>query len=75
MQEASGKAGALTPEESWNAIHATMDRARNSMYVAGTSTILLLWGAIAALGMMSQYAVETYAASFVSERQWAVAPL
>ena len=75
MRESSGKAGALTPQESWNAIHATMDRARSSMYVAGTSTILVLWGAIASLGIMSQYAIETFAADFMSRNPWTIAPL
>ena len=55
---------ALTPEESWRAINTTMDRARNSMHVAGTTTILLLWGAIASLGHVSQYTIETLAPDF-----------
>ncbi len=40
-----GETGAGTPEESWRDIHETMDRARSSMYVAGTATIMLLWAA------------------------------
>ena len=70
MRESSGKAGALTPEESWNAIHATMDRARSSMYVAGTSTITLLWAAIASLGVGSQYAILTLAPEFAERSPW-----
>ena len=57
MQRSDGDAAALTPEESWRAIQVTMDSARSSMYVAGTATILLLWGAIASLGYLSQYAI------------------
>ena len=49
MQEPDGEARALTPEESWRDIHETMDRARSSMYVAGTATIMLIWAAIASL--------------------------
>ena len=45
------------------------------MYVAGTSAILLLWGVIASLGMISQYAIETFAADFMSRNPWAIAPL
>ena len=75
MRESTGETRALTPEESWNAIHATMDRARSSMYVAGTSTIVVLWGVIASLGIMSQYAIETLAADFMSRNPWAIAPL
>ena len=70
MQESSGEAGALTPEESWNAIHATMDRARSSMYVAGTATITLLWAAIASLGVGSQYAILTLAPEFAERSPW-----
>ena len=56
MDISDGETGAGTPEESWRDIHETMDRARSSMYVAGTATIMLLWAAIAALGVGSQYA-------------------
>ena len=69
-----GTAG-LTPQESWNSIHATMDRGRSSMYVAGTSTIMLLWGVIASLGYLSQYAVETLASDFAKLNPWIAAPL
>ena len=51
----------LTPEESWRSIHETLDRSRSSMYVAGMSTILLLWGAIVSLGYFWQYAAQTFA--------------
>ena len=64
MQKTDGETAALTPEEGWNAIHATMDRARSSMYVAGTATITLLWAAIASLGVGSQYAILTLAPEF-----------
>ena len=58
MQRSDDETVALTPQESWRAINETMDRARSSMYVAGTATILLLWGAIAALGYLSQFGIE-----------------
>ena len=70
MQRSDGEARALTPEESWHSIHATMDRARSSMYLAGTTTILLLWGVIASLGLMSQYAIETFAPEFTTRSPW-----
>ena len=47
MNISDGETGAGTPEESWRDIHETMDRARSSIYVAGTATITLLWAAIA----------------------------
>ena len=70
MQKTDGETAALTPEEGWNAIHATMDRARSSMYVAGTATITLLWAAIASLGVGSQYAILTLASEFAERSPW-----
>ena len=65
-----GETGAGTPEESWRDIHETMDRARSSMYVAGTATIMLLWAAIASLGVGSQYAILTLASEFAERSPW-----
>lgn len=70
MQRSDGKTAALTPQESWRSIHTTMDRTRSSMYVAGTTTILLLWGVIASLGLISQYAIETLAPEFATRILW-----
>ena len=44
MQGTDHESASLTPQESWGAIHSTMEEARSSMYLAGTATILLLWG-------------------------------
>ena len=70
MQQSDGEAKALTPEESWRDIHETMDRARTSMYVAGSATILLLWAAIASVGVVSQYAILTLASEFAERSPW-----
>ncbi len=70
MQEPDAEAKALTPEESWRDIHETMDRARSSMYVAGSATILLLWAAIASVGVVSQYAILTLASEFAERSPW-----
>ena len=70
MQQSDGEARALTPEESWRDIHETMDRARSSMYVAGSATILLLWAAIASVGVVSQYAILTLASEFAERSPW-----
>lgn len=75
MQNAEQEASALQPEESWSAIHATMDQARSSMYVAGMETILLLWGAIVALGLLGQYAIGALAPEIASGSPWFPAPL
>ena len=64
----------LTPEESWNSIHETLDRSRSSMYVAGSSTILLLWGAIVSLGYFWQYAAQTFASDVLAGRPWIPLP-
>ena len=70
MQRTDHETVALTPQESFEAIHTTMDSARNSMYVAGTTTILLFWAAIAAVGVGSQYAIMTLAPEFADRSPW-----
>ena len=75
MPGPDAETAALTADESWGAIHTTMDRARSSMYVAGTATILLLWGAIVALGYLSQYAIATLASDFAAGNPWYPGPL
>lgn len=64
MRGSDRDGAALTPEGSWGAIHATMERARNSMYLAGTATILLLWGAIVSLGYLAEYGLQTWGSDF-----------
>lgn len=75
MQRVEHETSAIPPEESWNAIHTTMDRARSSMYVAGMEPILLLWGAIVALALLAQYAVVTLSPAFVADNPWFPAPV
>ena len=70
MQRSDEETAALTPQESFEAIHTTMDSARSSMYVAGTTTILLFWSAIAAVGLGSQYAIMTLASEFADRSPW-----
>ena len=70
MEDSDAGTGAGTPEESWRTIHETMDRARSSMYVAGTATITLLWAAIASLGVGSEYAILTLASEFAERSPW-----
>ncbi|MYF64518.1 MAG: hypothetical protein F4185_00555, partial [Chloroflexi bacterium] len=75
MQAANDGGQGLTPGEGWEAIYETMERGRTSMYLAGTTAILLLWGVIVSLGFFSQYAVETFATGFADERPWFPGPL
>ena len=59
MRGSEGGEAALTPQESWGAIHTTMDKARSSIYLAGTSTILLLWGALTSVTYFFEYWLQT----------------
>ena len=70
MQESSGEARKFSPGESWNTIHSTMETARSSMYLAGTPTIMLLWAAIASLGVGSQYAILTLTPELAERSPW-----
>ena len=64
METFDESADALTTKESWQAIHATMDDARSSLYLAGSATILLLWGVIISVGFMTQFSILTLAPDF-----------
>ena len=75
MQEAQGGRGDFTPEESWRTIHETVGRVQSSMYVAGTATILLLWGVIVSLGYLSQFAIASLAPGFAESNPWFPGPL
>ena len=73
--ERTGDETRLSPEEGWRTIQATMEEARSSMYVAGTATILLLWGHIISLGYLAEYALDTALADFRDDNAWVSAPL
>lgn len=75
MQASDAERRALTPEEGWRAIHETVEGARSSMYVAGTATILLLWGVIVSVGYLAEYAAGTVASDLADGRPWLSAPL
>ena len=65
----------LTPEQGWESIQNTLDSSRNSMYMAGWTTITLMWGALYAIGFVSQNAVEVLAVSFAESYPWYPGPL
>ena len=65
----------FTPEESWGAIQATLDKARTSMYLAGFTAILLLWGATTALGYLAEYGLQTWGVDFLGRNPWIRGPL
>ncbi len=70
MQRTDYESAALTPHDSVQAVHATMDRARSSMYVAGSATILLLWAAVASVGLGIQFTIQALAPDFVDRSPW-----
>ena len=75
MQSQESEGQGITPEQGWNSIQATLDRSRSSMYMAGWTTIMIMWGAIIAVANLSQYAVETWAPVFASDYPWFPGPL
>lgn len=52
-----------------------MDDARSSLYLAGSATILLLWGVIVSVGFLAQYSILTLAPDFAEQRPWFTGPL
>ena len=75
MRDRASEGQQITPEQGWASIRATLDRSRSSMYVAGWTNIMLLWGAIVAVGYLSMYATETLAPVFVTDYPWYPGPL
>ena len=65
----------ITSEDAWESIHATLDRSRSLMYVAGWPSILLLWGAIVSVGYLTQFVVETAFSTFAADYPWFPGPL
>lgn len=70
MARADSENVGLTPQEGWQTIHETMDRARSSMYVAGSAPIMLLWAGIAAVGLGIQSTVMALAPDFTDSSPW-----
>ena len=75
MPDPDSEGQQITPEQGWTSIHATLDRSRSSMYVAGWTNIMLLWGAIVAVGYLSMYAIETLVPVFAADYPWYPGPL
>ncbi len=75
MQSAAGEGQEMSPQQGWEDIHATMEQLRSSMYVAGTATILLVWGALISLGYFAEYSFTTFLEDVAADRPWIRAPL
>ena len=75
MQRHENEGQQITPEQGWQSIQSTLDRSRSSMYTAGWTNIMLLWGAIVAMGCFSMYAIETWAPVFAEDYPWYPGPL
>lgn len=65
----------LSPEASWRTIHETMDDSRSYLYLAGTASILLLWGGLMAVGYFLHFGISTLATDFADQYPWFPAPL
>ncbi len=65
----------LSPEASLNTIHSTISQAQTSIYLAGTATILLMWGSLTAIGYLVDFAITNLAPDFASEYPWFRAPV
>ena len=74
MPNSEGGGAALTPQESWGVIHTTMDKARSSIYLAGSSMILLLWGALTAVSYFFEYWLQTGGSDLAEQSPWVRAP-
>lgn len=75
MQRPESDEQPITPEQGWTSIHATLDKSHSSMYMAGWTHIMLLWGVIVAVGYLSMYAIETLAPAFAADYPWYPGPL
>jgi hypothetical protein len=70
MQRQDVEKAGLTAQDSLHAIYTTMDEARSSMYVAGSSTILILWAAVVSVGLGAQHFIMTLAPEFADASPW-----
>ena len=70
MRKQDSEGQRITAEQGWTSIHATLDRSHSSMYMAGWTSIMLLWGAIVAVGYLSMYAIESLAPVFAADYPW-----
>ena len=75
MDTAHRETSGPSPQESWDSIQETLERTRSSMYVAGSATILVVSGAMAAVGLMAEFAIATWGSELRADYPWISAPL
>lgn len=75
MESPNNQSPNVSPETSWRTIHETIDQSRSSMYLAGTSSILLLWGAVVAAGFLGMFLIANLATDFADQNPWYPGPL
>ena len=75
MRNRESEGQQIGADQGLSSIHATLDRSHSSMYMAGWSSIMLLWGAIVAVGYISMYAIATWAPGFAADYPWYPGPL
>ena len=70
MQRVGGERPEISPEEGWRTIHATLAQAQSSLYLAGTSYILLLWGALVSVYFFALFSIAELAPGFEASYPW-----
>ncbi|MCY4625270.1 MAG: hypothetical protein OXC99_09775 [Chloroflexi bacterium] len=75
MLASDGETRGPTPQESRDVIYETLERTRSSLYVAGSATILILWGVIGAVGLLAEYSIATWGADLRADYPWISGPL
>ena len=71
----SDDAAAMSTEEGWQTVRATIHDARTAMYTRGSTAILLMWAGILSVAYLTQYAVEALATDFADGNPWFRGPL
>ncbi|MDE2937120.1 MAG: hypothetical protein F4Y67_02350 [Chloroflexi bacterium] len=75
MRSGQKDAPELAAGESWDAIHQTLERSHRSLYLAGTASILLLWGVLTSGYFLVSFALGELAPEFVADYPWYHGPI
>ena len=75
MQSGQQGASGLAAGESWESIHLALERSQRSLYLAGTASILLLWGALTAIYFFFSFALGELFPQFVDDYPWYPGPV
>lgn len=75
MQSNQQAQAGLAAGESWEAIHQALERSHRSLYLAGSASILLLWGALTSAYFLASFALGELAPDFVADYPWYHGPI